>query len=97
MDESAVRAHAEAHGAAVAGGDLRRAASDLADHAQQQAPGVMAEIPDDVDSAKVTSLESGADGWVVHITYAGAMSSTTVEALWSERDGRPKIVALRVL
>ena len=96
MDESAVREHAEAHGAAVASGDLRRAAADLTDEAKASAGAVMAQLPDPVRAADVVAVDASGDEAVAHIRYAGDDKTTMVASRWIEREGRPMIVALEV-
>ena len=97
MDEAAVRQHAEDHGQAMVDGDLRRAGGDLSPEAQQQAPSVMSNFPKVVETAEVKSLDLQGDAAVVLATYRGGDKEVTVEARWEERDGRPKIVDMKVV
>jgi hypothetical protein len=97
MDESVVRQHAEAHGNALVEGDLRTAGGDLAPEAQKQAPSVMSGFPKKVDTAEVVRLDIEGDAAVTHATYRGEGREITVEARWEERDGRPKIVDMKVV
>jgi len=78
-------------------GDLKRAASDLEGPALAQAPGVMKAVPPSIESAEVQSLEARGDDFVVRILYEGGGSEATLESRWAEREGRPKIIDLRVL
>ena len=97
MDEQSVKTHAEGHGQALIDGDLRRAGSDLTPEAQAQAPDVMSNFPKKVDSAEVVSLEVDGDEAVVQALYKGGDKEVTVESRWGERDGRPKILDMKVV
>lgn len=97
VDEQTVRTHAQEHGAALVDGDLRRAGSDLTPEAQAQAPAVMSNFPKKVESAEVVSLDVQGDEAVVHALYKGEGKEVTVEARWGERDGRPKILDMKVV
>jgi hypothetical protein len=97
MDEQTVRTHAQQHGEALVAGDLRRAGGDLTPEAQAQAPDVMSNFPKKVDSAQVVSLDVTGDEAVVQARYSGEGKDVTVEARWGERDGRPKILDMKVV
>ncbi|HET7481873.1 MAG TPA: hypothetical protein VFK89_03335 [Actinomycetota bacterium] len=97
MDESTVREHAEAHGRAMVEGDMRRAGGDLSPEAQKQAPAVMSNFPKRVESAEVVSLSVEGEAAVTQALYKGEGKDVTVEARWEERDGRPKIVDMKVV
>ena len=97
MDEQAVRTHAEAHGNALVEGDLRKAGSDLTPEAQAQAPDVMSNFPKRVESAEVVSLDVQGEEAVVQARYSGEGKEVTVESRWAERDGRPKILDMKVV
>ena len=97
MDESAVRQHAEAHGQAMVDGDLRKAGSDLTPEVHAVAGTVMKDFPRKVESAEVVSVDGGGDEFVVQARYSGEGKEVTVESRWGERDGRPKIVDMKVV
>jgi hypothetical protein len=97
MDEQSVRTHADEHGQALIDGDMRRAGSDLTPEAQAQAPDVMSNFPKKVESAEVVSLEVDGDEAVVQALYKGGDTEVTVESRWGERDGRPKILDMKVV
>ncbi|MBW3594251.1 MAG: hypothetical protein KY391_01630 [Actinobacteria bacterium] len=97
MDEQAVRTHAEGHGAALVSGDLRKAGSDLTPEAQAQAPEVMSKVPKRVESADVVSVDVQGEEAVVRALYKGDGKEVTVESRWGERDGRPKILDMKVI
>ena len=97
MDDEVMMAHAEAHAAAMAAGDLNRAGGDLDAATRAGAADVMKRVPRSIDSADVTSARREGDEFVVCTRYAGGQSEAIVEARWAERDGRPRIVALRVV
>jgi len=97
MDEAAVRTHAEQHGAALVAGDLRRAGGDLSPEAQAQASDVMSNFPKRVETAEVVSLDVQGEEAVVRALYKGEGREVAVESRWGERDGRPKIVDMKVV
>ena len=97
MDESSVREHAEAHGQALVDGDLRRAGSDLTPEMQAVAGDVMAHFPKKVATAEVVSVDASGEEAVVQARYGGEGAEVTVESRWAERDGRPKIVDMKVV
>jgi hypothetical protein len=96
VDEATVRQHAQAHGDAVVAGDLRRAGSDLDGEALAQAGEVMKQLPRTLTAAEIESLELEGDVATVRTRYSGDEGSGVVESRWEERDGRPKIVHMRV-
>lgn len=97
MDEQTVRTHAEDHGAALVAGDLRKAGADLTPEAQSQAPDVMSNFPKRVESAEVVSLDVQGEEAIVRALYKGEGKEVTVESRWGERDGRPKILDMKVV
>ena len=97
MDEKAVREHAEAHGRAVVENDLRTAGADLTDEVRAYVGDIMSEFPRPVRSAEVVSVEGAGDDYTARILYAGDDKSVNVESRWSEIDGRPKIVELKLV
>ena len=97
MDEQTVRTHAEQHGDALVNGDLRRAGGDLTKEAQAQAPDVMSNFPKNVESAEVVSCDVQGEEAVVRALYKGEGKEVTVESRWADRDGRPKIVDMKVV
>ncbi len=96
MDETTVKEHAQAHADAVVSGDLRQAATDLAEGVQEVAGQVMRGLPRPVTEADIENVTSSGEEATVLIKYSGAVSSVVVESRWAERDGRPKIVGLRL-
>jgi hypothetical protein len=94
MDESAVRERADAHGQAVAAGDLNRAGGDLTKEAMAEAGSVMKALPRPVTGAEIESVESAGDGYVVLIRYSGADSDVKVRSRWVDDEGTPKIAEL---
>ena len=97
MDEQAVRTHAEQHGQAIIEGNLRQAGSDLTPEAQAQAPDVMSNFPKKVETAEVVSLDVQGEEAVVQARYSGEGKDVTVESRWGERDGRLKILDMKVV
>ena len=96
MDEQQVREHAVAHGRATVAGDLKRAGSDLTAEAMAQAPGIMSAMPAGLRECEIESVAGEGDNWVAAMRYVGDGGELRVESRWAERDGRPKITALRV-
>jgi hypothetical protein len=96
MDEATVRQHAEGHGEAVVAGDLRRAGSDLDGEALAQAGDVMKQLPGELETATVESVELEGGAATVRTRYAGGEHATVVESRWEEREARPKIVSMRI-
>jgi hypothetical protein len=97
MDEQSVRQHAEGHGQAIVAGDLKTASQDLTEEGMKAGGSVMPQLPRPVTGAEVQSVESSGDEYVVLIHYRGADKEATVESRWAERDGRPKIVDMKVV
>lgn len=97
MDEAKVRDEAEMHGRATVEGDLKTAGSSLDKEAYGPAGEVMEKLPKPLEDSEVGSVEIAGDEAVVQIRYSGGGDEVVVESRWAERDGRPKIVGLRVL
>ena len=97
MDESSVREHAEAHGRAVVENDLRTAGADLTDEVRAYVGDIMREFPRPVRSAEVVAVEGSGDDYTARIVYAGDDKSVNIASRWSEIDGRPKIVELKLV
>jgi hypothetical protein len=97
VDEDTIREHASNHGKATVAGDFKTAGRDLTPEAVEQAPGVMKVMPKSLSDSTITSVERDGDAYVAVIEYSGGGESTKVASRWEERDGRPRIVDLRVL
>src|SRR5687767_13574940 len=97
MDEQSVRAHAEANGRALVDGHMRRAGGDLTPEAQAQGPEVMSKYAKKVESAEVVALDVEGEEAVVRALYKGEGKEVTVESRWGDRDGRPKILDMKVV
>ena len=97
MDEDSVREHAASHGKATVAGDFKTAGRDLTPEAVEQAPGVMKAMPKSLSDADITSVERDGNAYVAVIEYSGGGESTKVASRWEEREGRPRIVDLKVL
>jgi hypothetical protein len=97
MDESTVRDQAEAHAKATVAGDFRTAGSVLTKEAIAQAGDVMKAMPDPLESSEVTSVQTEGAEIVAQIRYSGGGNETVVESRWTDRDGAPKIISLKVL
>jgi hypothetical protein len=97
VDEDSIREHAANHGKATVAGDLKTAGRDLTPEAVEQAPGVMKAMPKSLSDADITSVERDGSAYVAVIEYSGGGESTKVASRWEEREGRPRIVDLKVL
>jgi hypothetical protein len=97
VDENTIREHAANHGKATVAGDLKTAGRDLTPEAVEQAPGVMKAMPKSLSDADITSVERDGNAYVAVIEYSGGGESTKVASRWEEREGRPRIVDLKVL
>lgn len=97
VEESEVRASAEAHAQAIVSGDIGGAVRHLTDRAKAQGPDVMKSMPSPLTGAEVTSVESSDEGWLVRIRYAGEADELVVESRWIEQDGRPIADDLQVV
>jgi hypothetical protein len=97
VDENTIREHAANHGKATVAGDFKTAGRDLAPEAMEQAPGVMKVMPKNLSDSAITSVEKDGDAYVAVIEYSGGGESTKVASRWEEREGRPRIVDLKVL
>lgn len=97
MDEEVVREHATKHGKATVEGDFKSAGSDLTPEAAGQAPDVMKAMPRDLTSSEVSKVSKNGDAYIATIEYSGDDATTTVESTWKEREGRPRIVNLKVV
>ena len=96
MDEATVVQHAEAHGQAVVDGDLTRPGEDFDQAALEGAGPVIKELPSPVESADIEQVNLEGEVATLLIRYSGEGKSTVVESVWEDRDGRPKIVSVRV-
>jgi hypothetical protein len=97
VDEDTIREHAAKHGKATVAGDFKTAGRDLAPEAVEQAPGVMKVMPKTLSDADIASVEKDGDAYIAVIDYSGGGESTKVASRWEEREGRPRIVDLKVL
>lgn len=97
VEESEVRASAEAHAQAIVAGDIGSAVRDLTDRAKAQGSDVMKAMPSPLIGAEITTVESAGDGWLVRISYGGEADELIVESRWIEQDGRPVADDLKVV
>ena len=97
MDEATVREAAETHAQATVERDYGTAGSFLSKEMMAAAGDVMKQMPGRLTEAEVLTAEPAGNGFSARIRYTGNEGSTTVESLWQEVDGRPKIVALDVV
>ena len=92
MDEQTVRPYAEAHAAAIAGGDVDHAVADLDDPLRAPMASSIAQLSSVTTSADVVSVEPADDAAVVVIRYSGTGTETTIRSVWKQVGDRPLIV-----
>jgi len=97
VDEDTIREHAANHGKATVAGDFKTAGRDLTPEAIEQAPGVMKKMPTSLSESSIASVEKDGGAYVAIIEYSGGGESIKVASRWEEREGRPRIVDLKVL
>jgi hypothetical protein len=102
VDQEAVRAEAQKHADATVAGDLKTAGSSLTPEAMATAGAVMSKLPRNFSSGEVGKIEAQGDAFSVLISYAGTAkdgsdAAATVESIWEERDGAPKIASMKVV
>jgi hypothetical protein len=92
MDEQAVRARAEAFGAALVAGDVERAIGDLSPALRQNLGEVLSLFPLPATAAEIDAVERTATGFAVNLRLVGANEEVVVQTRWKDRDGEPTIV-----
>ena len=92
MDEQTVRPYAEAHAAAIAGGDVDHAVADLDDPLRAPMASMVAQLSSVTTSADIVSVEPADDAAVVVIRYSGTGTETTIRSVWKQVGDRPLIV-----
>jgi hypothetical protein len=97
VEETAVRQAAEDHAQGVVQGDLRRAGGYLSREAQAAAGDVMKRMPSPLSACEIVSVGEQGGTYLVDIRYASDSDEITVRSIWSEREGRPRIVGLEVV
>jgi hypothetical protein len=96
MDLDVVKQAAEHHAKSMASGDMAAAAEDLTEEARAAIGPLVRQLPRPIKEAEVVSTNSASDGFVVQIVYRGDDKSTTIESVWKEVDGRPRIVEAKI-
>jgi hypothetical protein len=95
-----IRDIVEAHGQAVADGNMQRALEDFTE-AGAQHPNTgptVAQLPQPVKTATVKRLDQQSDGsYVAHVRYGGDEKSTTVRSVWEHVGDRPYITSVSVV
>jgi hypothetical protein len=97
MDEESVKEAAENHAAATVDGDLDTAGSYLTSEGRANVRSVMGAMPDTLERHEIANVEQTGDDFIVNIRYSGGDKDVTVESTWADREGRPRIVNLRLL
>lgn len=92
MDDSVVRAHAEAFGAALVAGDVDRAIGDLSDELRRNLGEVLTLFPLPATAAEVESVALAGSGYNVVLRLTGEGDEVQVQLRWKDRDGTPKVV-----
>jgi hypothetical protein len=88
---------AEVHAKAIAAGDFETALQDFTAELAAKVPSMVPLLPEGLNAAEVLSIEPQGDDHVIRIRYDGSTTSATVESLWREEGGRPKIVDAKFL
>lgn len=93
MDESEVRARADALCAALVSGDIETATVDFSAELRQNLGEVIALLPLPATAAAVDSIErAGSSAWVVVLQLDSETESAQVQTRWKERDGKPTVI-----
>jgi hypothetical protein len=92
MDESMVREHAEAFGAALVAGDVDRAIADLSDELHRNLGEVLSLFPLPATAAEVESVALAGSGYNVVLRLTGESDEVQVQTRWKDRNGEPKVV-----
>jgi hypothetical protein len=92
MDESVVRTHAEAFGAALVAGDVDRAIGDLSNELRRNLGEVLTLFPLPATAAEVESVALAGSGYVSVLRLTGESDEVQVQLRWKDRDGEPKVV-----
>jgi hypothetical protein len=88
---------AEAHAKAIASGELDTALQDFSAEFAPKVPSMVPLLPEGLNAAEVLSIEMRGSDHVIRTRYDGSTASATVEAVWREDGGRPKIVDAKFL
>lgn len=96
MDEQTVHEYARYHMMAILSGDREGALSDLTDEAREQAGPVFAALPAKVEESELMEVIRDGDQFSININYTGGDNDVVVETVWEEREGKPKIVGIRL-
>ena len=88
---------AEAHAKAIASGDFDTALQDFSADLAPQVPSMVPLLPEGLNAAEVLSIEPRGSDYLMRIRYDGSAASATVETVWREDGGRPKIVDAKFL
>jgi hypothetical protein len=93
VDETEVRASAEALGAALVEGDVDRAIADFSAELRQNLGEVIALFPLPATGASVVSIDrGGSSAFVVILELVGETETVQVQTRWKDRDGRPTVI-----
>ena len=92
IDESVVRARADAFCDALAAGDMDRAIETLSPELQRNVGEVLALLPLPANEVEVESVERGGSGYNVVIRLSGETDEDRIQTRWKDRDGQPTIV-----
>lgn len=92
MDESQVRAAAQAVCDALVAGDVDAAIGHLSEELQRNLGEVVALLPLPATEAIIESIERGASAFVVVVRLAGQTHEDLLQTRWKDRDGEPRIV-----
>lgn len=92
IQETDVRARAEAACEALVAGDVDRLVGELSDELRRNAGEVVGLMPLPMTGASVDSIEQAGHSFVVDLRLIGETETVEVRTRWKDRGGRPTIV-----
>jgi hypothetical protein len=92
MDESAVRARAQAVCDALAAGDIERASGDFSPELRRNLGEVLALMPLPANEVEIDSIAHSGSGYNVVIRMAGEVDEVLIQTRWKDRAGAAVMV-----
>lgn len=94
MDEAAVRATAEAFGAALVDGNVDAAIEHMSDELKRNLGEVVAMLPLPATEVEIASVEHGSSALVLVLRITSETATDELQTRWKDRDGTPRIVEI---
>lgn len=95
MDETKVRARAEAVCAALVAGDVGKATEDFSKELRQNLGEVIALLPLPANEGTVESIDrGGGSSYTVVLRLVGETEEVLLQTRWKERDDKPTLIEL---